>query len=134
VNGAELLGVDEVKDALRRIVTVIDRKPVLTEVAQTFADRLRAATPVGYSGNLKKSVLWEVEDDEAVVGYSSGVEKDGEPRLDGVLKPRTRGTSVLKWVPPEDLEAILEDTLSAYATEGVLFMESAFAEQINGIS
>lgn len=132
MNGATIEGLNDVIDAIRRIPTVLDREGVFDQVSQTFASRLRAATPPGITGNLKKSVLFEATEEEGIVGYSEGVEQDGNPALDSVTRPRTIGRSVLRWVPTEELETILSETFDAFASEGVLFMEESFAAQING--
>lgn len=130
----EIKGLEEVLDSIRRIPTSFDAKPVFEEVSQTFADRLRAATPPGYSGRLGQSVLWEATEEEGLVGYEEGVETAGNPSLDSVTRANTRGRSVLRWVPEEELESILEETFSAYAPEAVTHMESSFARQLDGVS
>lgn len=128
----KITGLDEVIAKLNKIPSSIDRAPVLEEVAEIFAARLRAATPKGYSGRLKDSVIYESSKDAASVGYEKEVETAGNPALDSVIRPRTRGRSVLKWVSEDELEAVLAETFDAYAKEGVLFMEEKLAEQING--
>lgn len=128
----KITGLNEVISELKKLPSSIDRAPVLEEVSEIFAARLRAATPSGYSGRLKDSVIYESSKDVAFVGYEQEVETAGNPALDSVIRPRTRGRSVLKWVSEDELEAVLEETFDAYATEGVLFMEEKLAEQING--
>lgn len=120
----ELKGVEEVLDAIRRIPASIDTKSVFSDVSEKFADRLRAATPPGYSGRLEKSVLWQSDEEEGLVGYDEGVERAGNPALDSVIRPNTRGRSVLKWVAVDELESILEEAFTAYAPEAVTYMES----------
>jgi hypothetical protein len=120
----ELKGVEEVLAAIRRIPTSIDTKSVFSDVSEKFADRLRAATPPGYSGRLEKSVLWQADEEEGLVGYEEGVEGAGNPSLDSVIRPNTRGRSVLRWVAVDELETILEETFTAYAPEAVTYMES----------
>jgi len=132
VSGVKVTGLNEVIDELRRLPSSIDRAIVLDEAAEIFAARLRAATPIGYSGKLKDSVIYESSEDVASVGYEQEVETAGNPKLDSVIRPRTRGRSVLKWVSSDELGTILEETFDAYASEGVLFMEERLAEQING--
>lgn len=122
----ELKGVDEVIEAIRSLPTSFDTKTVFSAVSERFADRLRAATPPGYSGRLAKSVLWQADEDEGLVGYEEGVERAGNPALDSVIRPRTRGRSVLKWVAVDELESILEETFTAYAPEAVTYMEQEF--------
>lgn len=120
----ELKGVDEVLNEIRRIPTSIDTRSVFSDVSQRFADRLRAATPPGYSGRLEKSVLWQADESEGLVGYDEGVERAGNSALDSVIRPNTRGRSVLRWVAVDELESILEETFTAYAPEAVSHMES----------
>lgn len=119
----ELKGVDEVIEAIRSLPTSFDTKTVFSAVSERFADRLRAATPPGYSGRLAKSVLWQADEDEGLVGYEEGVERAGNPSLDSVIRPQTRGRSVLKWVAVDELESILEETFTAYSPEAVTYME-----------
>lgn len=120
----ELKGVDEVLDAIRQLPTSFDTRSVFEGVSERFSDRLRAATPPGYSGRLEKSVLWQADEEEGLVGYDEGVERAGNPALDSVIRPNTRGRSVLKWVAVDELESILEETFTAYAPEAVTYMES----------
>lgn len=126
-----ITGLNEVISELKRLPSSIDRAPVLEEVAEIFAARLRAATPRGYSGRLKDSVIYEASGEEAFVGYEREVETAGNPALDSVIRPNTRGRSVLKWVSADELSTVLEETFDAYAPEGVLFMEEKLLEQIN---
>ena len=119
----ELRGVEDVLESIRSLPTSFDTKSVFSAVSERFADRLRAATPPGYSGRLEKSVLWHADESEGLVGYEEGVERAGNPSLDSVIRPKTRGRSVLKWVAAEELESILEETFTAYAPEAVTYME-----------
>lgn len=128
----KLTGLNDVLAELRKVESSIDREAVLKEVSETFSARLRAATPVGYSGQLRDSVVYEVAEQEAAVGYEEGVETAGNPDLDSVLRLKTRGRSVLRWASTDELSTVLEETFDAYASEGVVYMESALAEQING--
>jgi hypothetical protein len=132
VNGVKVTGLGEVIAEIKKLPSSIDSAPVLEEVAEIFAARLRAATPKGYSGRLKDSVIYESSEDVASVGYEKEVETAGNPALDSVTRPRTRGRSVLRWVSEDELEAVLEETFDSYAPEGVLFMEERLAERING--
>lgn len=129
---AELVGLDEVISAVRRISTAIDRRAVFEDVAQQFSARLRAATPKGYSGRLKDSVIYAVDDEQAEVGYEAGVETAGDPSLDSVLKPRRKSKSVLarNWVKADQLESVLQEAFEAYAPDGVILMESRLLEEV----
>lgn len=130
--GVKVTGLSEVIAELKKLPSSIDRALVLDEAAEIFAARLRAATPKGYSGKLKDSVIYESSDEGAFVGYEQEVETAGNPALDSVIRPRTQGRSVLKWVSEDELGAVLEETFDAYAAEGVLLMEGRLVEQING--
>lgn len=129
---AELVGLEELAAAVRRVPTSIDRRSVFEDVSQQFSARLRAATPKGYSGKLKDSVIYSVEDEQAEVGYEAGVETAGDPSLDSVTRPRRRGRSVLAraWVKPEQLESVLQEAFDSYAPEGAALMESRFMEEV----
>lgn len=132
MSGVRVTGIDDVVRKLQGLSESIDQKQVFGEVAEIFAARLRAATPPGYSGRLKDSVIYEADDEGAEVGYEREVETAGNPELDSVIRPKTRGRSVLKWVSTDELSAVLEETFDAYAPEGVVFMEDKLLEQING--
>jgi hypothetical protein len=132
MNGVKITGLNEVIAELKKLPESIDRAPVLEEVSDIFAARLRAATPRGYSGKLKDSVIYEASDKEAFVGYEREVETAGNPDLDSVIRVATRGRSVIRWVSADELGTVLEETFDAYAPEGVLLMEERLLEQING--
>ena len=128
----ELEGLRETVESIRKIPTSIDRRTIFEDVASTFADRLRAATPPGYSGKLKDSVIYQATDESAEVGYETGVETAGNTVLDGIKRPATRGRSVLRaWVKPADLESVLEETFNAYSAEAVTMLEEAFSDGIS---
>ena len=127
---AEIVGLQEAIAALRAIPTVIDREKVFTDVSNQFKARLVDATPIGYSGKLKKSVIAEVDEEQALVGYEEGVETAGNPKLDSVTRPRTRGRSVL-WVHAESLEELLAQEFEDFEGTAVSVLEESFAEQIN---
>jgi len=129
-----MTGLDDVLRELRKVESSIDLASVYEEASQTFSARLRAATPLGYSGRLRDSVVYEVGESGALVGYEEGVETSGNPDLDSVTRPRTQGRSVLKWTSTDELASVLGETFDSYAPEGVVFMESKIAERINGIS
>jgi len=128
----KLVGLPELERELKKLPASTDRAGVLKEVAEIFAARLRAATPAGYSGKLRDSVIYEASDEEAFVGYEKEVETAGNSALDSVIRPKTNGRSVLKWVSSDELGTVLEETFDAYAAEGVLFMQDRLVEQING--
>jgi len=132
MSGVKVTGLSKVIDELQKLPSVIDSDPVLREASQIFAARLRAATPKGYSGKLKESVIYKSSDEGAFVGYEREVETAGNPDLDSVTRPRTKGRSVIRWVSADELGTVLEETFDAYAAEGVLFIEERLAEQING--
>jgi len=132
MSGVKVTGLSKVIDELQKLPSVIDSDPVLREASQIFAARLRAATPKGYSGKLKESVIYKSSDEGAFVGYEREVETAGNPDRDSVTRPRTKGRSVIRWVSADELGTVLEETFDAYAAEGVLFIEERLAEQING--
>lgn len=132
MSGVKITGLNEVVRELEKLPSTIDFGEIYTDTGNIFAARLRAATPPGYSGKLRDSVIYEVSDDEALVGYEKDVETAGNPQLDSVIRPKTKGRSVLKWVPADELETVLEETFDAYAAEGVTYMERKLSEQIDG--
>ena len=129
----EIRGLDEFVDKLKSLPSVIDRQGPLKEVSSKFESVLVEATPPGYSGKLKNSVVSAVSDEEAIVGYEGGVETAGNPKLDSVTRPRTRGRSVL-WVRVDSLEQVFEDAFGSFSSEAASVLESRFAEQVDGIS
>lgn len=127
-----IVGMGDVIREMEALPSALDRQSVYEGVAEKFAPRLRAATPAGYSGRLRDSVIHAVSDDEASVGYERDVETAGNPALDSVIRPSTRGRSVLRWVAVDELASILEETFDAFSAEAVTSMADGLAEQING--
>jgi hypothetical protein len=76
-------------------------------------------------------VIAEFDDDEARVGYGAGVETAGDPKLDSVLKPRTRGKSVF-WVPSADLGELLAQEFEDFEGEALSVLATSFGEMIGG--
>ena len=126
------VGLDDTLEALSEIPSVIERSGLVAETAKKFEGRLRAATPTGYSGRLRESVLGEESDGKSLVGYDRAVETAGNPRLDSVVRPETEGKSVLRWTHVGELEAVLQETVAAFSSEGISTMKSIFARQIDG--
>ena len=129
-----LVGLKETIAAVQRLPTSIERAPAFEEAAQTFSARLRAATPPGYSGKLRDSVIYEASDEESLVGYEEGVETSGNPKLDSVREGRTRGGSVLsrkKWVQASDLESVLQETFDSFSDEAVEVLEKRLSRGIS---
>lgn len=126
-------GMEEVIASLKELPTVIDRRRVFSDVASQMKQRLTSVTPLGYSGKLKRSVVSEVDEEQAVVGYEEGVETAGNPRLDSVIRPRTKGRSVL-WVHVQDLEEMAKQEFDDFSEVAVSVMESGFLEQIDARS
>lgn len=131
-----LEGVDDVIKTLQKIPTSIDRESVFSDVSQRFAARLRAATPKGYSGKLRDSVVFTSDESSGEVGYEPGIETAGDSSLDSVLRAKPKGRSVLRrWVKPDELESVLQESFDQFATEAVTFMADRFSEEVNrGIS
>ncbi len=59
-----LEGVDEVSESVLAIAEKMGIARSLEAVAERFEDRLRAATPVGFSGDLPSSVMSFPNDDD----------------------------------------------------------------------
>jgi hypothetical protein len=132
MSGARIKGLNEIIAKLEKLPDRIDSESALGEASEIFAARLRAATPKGYSGKLKDSVIYEADGEEAFVGYEREVETAGNPDLDSVIRPKTQGRSVLKWVSTDELSTVLEETFDAYSPEGVRFLQENLAGEING--
>jgi hypothetical protein len=129
-----LSGLNETIEAVKKLPTTVGGKPVFEEAAQAFSARLRAATPPGYSGRLKDSVIYEADASESIVGYEQGVETSGNPRLDGVLAAKTKGKSVIarrKWVQADDLESVLQEAFDSYADDAVTLLEERLSSGIS---
>lgn len=125
-------GLEDVLAEIRDIPTSLDTRTVFSDVAQKFASRLRAATPKGYSGKLRDSVVFYSDSEAAEVGFEAGVETSGNSSLDSVLEPQTRGRSVLRqWVQTDELESVLEETFDGFSEEAVSIMTERF---VRGIS
>jgi len=109
-------GLDDVVASIRRFPASLATRSAYEEVASEFAARLRAATPPGYNRRLQDSVLVEVSDTSARVGYDADIETAGRQELDRVTgPPRTRGRSVLRrWIRPDELETVLGDVVDSY--------------------
>jgi hypothetical protein len=114
-------GIDEVVAAIRRIPSSLSSRSAYEEIASEFSARLRAATPPGYNRKLSDSVLSEVGDNSARVGYDQALEVAGRPELDRgrvTGPPRTAGRSVLRrWAKTDELETVLGEAVDAYAPE-----------------
>lgn len=131
---ASIDGLGEVKSSVLSLASMIEPRKHLSDVSESFAARLRAATPVGYSGKLRDSVIYSVDDTQATVGYEQGVETAGRESLDSVRSVRTRGRSVIqrkKWVTPGELEAVLQETFDSYSDEAVALLEESMASGIS---
>lgn len=119
----DLLGLGSVVQSLRDYPDSLDIDSVLEKVTDAFEAKLEDATPPGYSGKLQRSVVSEEDGDTIIVGYEEGVETAGNPRLDSVLRAKTRGRSVL-WVPPSRLDEILDQTATAFKPEAFSIFET----------
>lgn len=127
-----LHGLDDVLASLQKIPTSLTSESVFDEIGQQFSARLRAATPKGYSGRLRDSVVYEVKGSEVLVGYEEGVETAGNPKLDSVRAVQTKGKTVLRrWVQPDDLESVLEETFDAYAGDATTVFERRLASVVS---
>lgn len=115
----KLEGLDETLAAIRKFPSSLSSRSVYDEIASEFSARLRAATPPGYNRRLQDSVLSEVSDSSAKVGYDESLESAGKPEYDKVTgRPRARGRSVLRrWAKVDELETVLGEVADAYAPE-----------------
>lgn len=127
---AVITGIGDVIQTLRDIPDSSGVRDALEGAASEFQSRLSSATPVGYSGRLQKSVVSVQDGDQFLVGYEEGVETAGNPDLDSVLKPRTRGKSVL-WVPAATLGEILEAEVQSFQPEALSIMETEFLRSVS---
>lgn len=118
-----LEGVDEVSESVLAIAEKMGIARSLKAVAERFEDRLRAATPVGFSGDLPSSVMSFPNDDAISVGYEKGVETAG-PK--SVLRPEppTRRSVLFsaqskrkRWITAGELEVIMEETAESFSGE-----------------
>jgi hypothetical protein len=132
MSGAQLIGLSDVIRELKALPKAVENSGVTGEVSEIFASRLRAATPAGYSGKLKDSVIYGESNDGAFAGYEREVETAGNPKLDSVIRPKIKGRSVLVWVTTDELGSVLEETFDSYVSEGVSFMERRLVEEIDG--
>lgn len=129
-----LEGLDDVLRTIRSLPSSVDTETALEAVSQQFSARLRAATPKGYSGRLRDSVLYEIdsESNTASVGYEQGVETAGNPKLDSVKRVKTKGRSVLRqWTQASDLESVLEETFDGYADEAMSVFERSVPDVVS---
>lgn len=130
-----LEGVSDVVASVLSLPDKIGAKSSLDAAASSFAARLRAATPAGYSGKLRDSVIYSQESDVSVaVGYESGVETAGNESLDSVRAVRTKGKSVIqrkKWVQVSELETVLSETFDSYADEAVSMLEESMSSGLS---
>lgn len=125
-------GVDETIEAMVSMPDRLGVDTVLADVSHEFSGRLRAATPVGYSGDLQSSVMSVPEPGRSVVGYGKGVETaGGESRRKSVLYRKETMSRKRIWVPSEELASILFEAFSAYEKDGVERLESSLAEAVN---
>jgi len=133
----EIEGIDEVVESLSVIQKRIDTTEILSRVATSFENRLRAATPVGYSGKLPSSVLTEVDGAEIRTGYETGVETAGtKPRPRRRAGEKPSGETVLhrnKWVRPKRLVGIFWDSFEAFSGEAVSQIESGLSEEVERV-
>lgn len=129
----DLKNAEETLKKLQRVPTAMDRLVVLEEVAEDLHEAVQDETPDGWSGKLRDSVLMHSTSDEAVVGYDDEVETAGNPALDSVLRPRTRGRSVRVWVKPDDLQTVLEAVVAEYLDEDLDGVKQRFLEELDRV-
>jgi hypothetical protein len=130
-----LEGSTQVIDSLRGLVESLDVPSAIEDGASWFAEKVREKTPPGYSGKLPESVLYEVDDNGAYVGFDASVETAGIAALDSVTRPRTRGRSVLsrpakEWVQAEELASVLEQSFDDYSSGAVSVIEDGISRKM----
>lgn len=101
-----LQGLKEAIEAIQAVPTAIGRETLFQDAVEGLTAVLAEKTPPGWSQNLRKSAM----SDSVLVGYSAGVERPGNEKLDG--KPR-RGKK--RWVTVDELETVLLESASEYA-------------------
>jgi len=133
--GIRVEGLDEVVAAFSGVPKRLDPVAILTRVATQFENRLRAVTPLGWSGKLPASVISEVAGDTVRTGYEAGVETAG-------TKPRPRRAkgqhhqSVLhrtKWVRPAKLIGIFAEAFDAFSAEASSTIETELAAEVERV-
>jgi len=131
----ELTGLEEAIAAVRSLPTTIGMESAFESAAQRASAILREQTPPGFTGQLGAAASYKMTDGGFVVGYSRGVERRGNPRLDSVRRPRTAGRSVLnrprRWVTVDELRDNLEDTIDSNADEILSIIERSV---VSGLS
>lgn len=116
-------GIEETQSALLRLSEGGLSSPAVEAAAREFAGVVAARTPPGYSGKLPDSVTYEIREGTAVVGYEPGVDTAGGDENSSVIRPRTVGKTVIRrkdqgsstrkrWVSADDLESVLQESLS----------------------
>lgn len=131
----ELTGLDEAIEALRQVPTTIGMQTAFESAAQRASAIVREKTPPGFTGKLGLAASYKATEDGFVVGYSSGVEKAGNPRLDSVRNPRTVGRSVFtrirRWVSVDELENTLDDAIDSHSDEILSVIERSIADGLS---
>lgn len=131
----ELTGLNEAVEALRQSPTTIGMQAAFGSAAQRASAIVREKTPPGFTGKLGFSASYDVTEDGFVVGYSQGVEKAGNPRLDSVRSPRTAGRSVFtrirRWVSVDELERTLDDAIDSHSDEILSVIERSIADGLS---
>lgn len=132
IAGITIVGVDEVVESVLAMPGRVDARPTLGRAAEDFAARLRAATPIGYSGRLPASVLTDVQETSASVGFDVKVEDAGRPELDAKRKSVLfRDMGKRRWITAGELDDITGEALSAFvATGGAEAIEAGLAKEV----
>lgn len=120
----KLSGIKELSAAVLAMPSPARMSNGFRQLATTFSDRLRAATPPGKSGRLGQSVIWSADASGGFSGYESGVETAGVPEAKGRSVFLRRGGKA--WVSPGTLETITDEVFSAFAREGASILEGYY--------
>lgn len=104
-------GLDKAIEEIRSVPDSIGIEAGMRAASEEFASVLAGATPPGWSGTLPEYVLA----DNLLAGYDSLVETSGNPALNtsgARLSRRLR-----RWVSVEELDTVLQDTVSRYTAD-----------------
>lgn len=131
----EVTGLDAAIEAVRNVSTTIGMESAFESAAQRASAILREQTPPGFTGQLASAASYELIEGGFVVGYSRGVERRGNPRLDSVRRPSTAGRSVFnrprRWVTADELRDNLEDTVDSNSGEILSVIERGVASGLS---
>jgi hypothetical protein len=129
----EIRGLDETIAALQGLPASLGVATAFDEAGQFLSAIVRDATPAGYTGRLPDSVVYESSESGLTVGYEQGVATAGEDKWDSVVRPRTRGRSVIRrrWVRRDELPVILAEAVEGRSQEALEIIERSVARGLS---